>query len=184
MALYVYKRIRQDPIQLNVNGRLVIVKQGQILTIDNRYMLGVPGFAFIGFANPDTNFEPANTNLMVSRARPLIQTNVNEPEQRIIENINNINKPTIKPNVIEVESITIVNDEPPSPPQPTIEEPIQPGFKKDTLEKLKSFDNKQWFALKKEEVIKFLDDAKIEYKHISNDKWELLKFLKKIIKEL
>lgn len=178
MALCVYKRIRPDPIRLNLNGKIVIVKGGQSIVADNSQMLGVPGFAFVRFVNNEINFVPAKTNLAINKPTPIIEEfknpNVIEVSMQNIE----INEQPKVSSVSVVEKIEL-------PIQSTQQETKKSeGFSKDIVDKLKSFDNKQWFALKKDEIIKFLDDAGIEYKHISSDKWELLKFLKKLIKEL
>jgi hypothetical protein len=177
MALCVYKRIRPDPIRLNLSGKLVIVRGGQTIVADNSQMLGVPGFAFVGFYNHRDNFEPAATNVAITRPKPIVEQIMNPNVIEVsFENIERQIEPP-KPVIEKVQEV-IIED------KPKVESQRSDGFAKDIIEKLKSFDNKQWFALRKEEIVKFLDDAGIEYKHISSDKWELLKFLKKIIKEL
>jgi hypothetical protein len=175
MSLCIYKRIREEPIRLNINGKMVIVRRGESIVAETRQMMGVSGFAFMGIYGQQDNFRPAANNLTVSRPNPLIGL---EPDVMSVQ-IQEVNQQEFvqPPKVIPV---TVI--------QETIKtEPVAPkvvGFNKESIDRLKSFDNKQWFALKKEEIIQFLEEANIEYKHISSDKWELLKFLKKIIKEL
>ena len=180
MGLCVYKRIRPEPIRLTLNGKSVVVKGGQMIVADNRQMMGVSGFAFIKLYDQRDSMKAANTNVSVSRPKPLIES---------------FTDPSMEPMTIEVHEIPNQRNRPiehkplekPHVFVETVEEikPREPiGFNKESIEKLKSFDSKQWFALKKEDIIKFLEDANIDYKHVSSDKWELLKFLKKIIKEL
>lgn len=178
MALCVYKRIRSEPVRLNLNGQMVIVKNGQHIIADNRQMMGVPGFAFVRLYEQVDQFTSAKNNLVINKPRPIIN-NIEEMsiEVQTISNSPmlvevNQSQPVSKP----ITEVIITKEE--------INKDTKSEFKKDIVEKLKSFDNKQWFALKKEDIIKFLEDANIDYKHISSDKWELLKFLKKIIKEL
>jgi hypothetical protein len=176
MALCVYKRIRPDPIRLNINGELVIVKGGQMIVAENSQMMGVSGFAFIKIYEQKDNFVPANSNLVITRPRPLIDSF--EPMVVEVHQVNQEQtRPVHTPSFIDEPVIVEVTKE-------ELQQPQVIGFNKETIAKLKSFDNKQWFALKKDDIIKFLEDAKIEYKHISGDKWELLKFLKKVIKDL
>jgi hypothetical protein len=181
MALCVYKRIRSEPIRLNLNGQIVIVKGGQLVIADNSQMMGVPGFAFIRIHNQRDQFVSANSNLVINKPNPIIETSVPDPMSIEVHTLTNDSS----------NQIVEVTPSIPVPPKPQIivqeeinREERKPEFKKDIIEKLKSYDNKQWFALKKEDIIKFLEDANIDYKHISSDKWELLKFLKTIIKEL
>lgn len=54
----------------------------------------------------------------------------------------------------------------------------------DTLKSLKKFSNKDWFKLSKEDCKKILDEAHIDYGHIENSKWELVKFIKSLIKDI
>lgn len=174
MSLCIYKRIREEPVRLNLNGKDVIVRRGETIVAETRQMMGVSGFAFMGIYGQQDNFRPVLNNLTVSRPNPLIGT---EPDVMSVQ-IQEINQQEFSPP--KVASVDVVKEI-------TKSEPIPPkvvGFNKESIDKLKSFDNKQWFALKKEEIIQFLEAANIEYKHISSDKWELLKFLKKIIKEL
>jgi hypothetical protein len=177
MALCVYKRIRSDPIRLNLGGKSVVVHQGQLVVADNKEMMGVSGFAFLKLYEQTDNIGANKSNLVINRPKPIIEHNLDEMTVQVQE----IVQQELKNQPVVVQEIT------PQVTKPAVfvEDKNKPvGFAKETINTLKSFDNKQWFALKKEDIIKFLEDANIEYKHISSDKWELLKFLKKIIKEL
>jgi hypothetical protein len=177
MALCVYKRIRSDPIRLNLGGKSVVVHQGQLVVADNREMMGVSGFAFLKLYEQTDNIGANKPNLVINRPKPIIEHNLDEMTIQVQE----IVKQEIKTQPVVVQEVTLQTTK----PVVFVEDKNKPvGFAKETINTLKSFDNKQWFALKKEDIIKFLEDANIDYKHISSDKWELLKFLKKIIKEL
>lgn len=177
MALCVYKRIRPDPIRLNLWGKYVIVHQGQLVIADNKDMMGISGFAFLKLYEQTENIGANGPNLIINKPKPVIEHNLEEMSIQVQEIVQQEMK--IQPVVIQEVTPQV------EPPVVFVEEKNKPvGFAKETINTLKSFNNKQWFALKKEDIIKFLEDANIEYKHISSDKWELLKFLKKIIKEL
>jgi hypothetical protein len=177
MALCVYKRIRSEPIRLNLGGKSVVVHQGQLVVADNREMMGVSGFAFLKLYEQTDNIGANKPNLVINRPKPIIEHNLDEMTIQVQE----IVQQEIKTQPVVVQEITPQAEK----PVVFVEDKNRPvGFAKETINTLKTFDNKQWFALKKEDIIKFLEDANIEYQHISSDKWELLKFLKKIIKEL
>jgi hypothetical protein len=177
MALCVYKRIRSDPIRLNLGGKSVIVHQGQLVVADNKDMMGISGFAFLKLYEQTDNIGANRPNLVINRPKPIIEHNLDEMTVQVQE----IVQQEMKTQPVVVQEITPQAEK----PVVFVEDKNRPvGFAKETINTLKSFDNKQWFALKKEDIIKFLEDANIEYQHISSDKWELLKFLKKIIKEL
>ena len=175
MSLCIYKRIREEPVRLNINGKSVIVRRGESIVAETSQMMGVSGFAFMGMYGQNDNFRPANTNLSINRPKPLIDDL--EPMQVQVQEVNQQEfKQQTKPILVDVPMVQEIKK---------VEvKPKTVGFNKETIDRLKTLDNKQWFALKKEDIIKFLEDANIDYKHISSDKWELLKFLKKIIKEL
>jgi hypothetical protein len=174
MSLCVYKRIREEPVRLNLNGRVVIVRRGETIVAETIQMMGVSGFAFMGIYGQKDNFGAASSNLTVSRPKPLID----EPEEFNIQ-VQEVNQQPSKPAAPIIVEAPVIHE-----PQKVVANTKPVGFNKETIERLKTLDNKQWFSLKKEDIIKFLEDANIEYKHISSDKWELAKFLKKIIKEL
>jgi hypothetical protein len=181
MALSVYKRIRPEPVRLILNGKPVIVRGGQTVIAETRDMMGVSGFAFIKMHDQRDQFVPANSNLVVTKPNPIIDMMSSEsPMSEMSVQVQSITNQefTPKPSIVDVAPIKEITVEEIKKPSTVI------GFNPETIEKLKNFDNKQWFALKKEDIIKFLEDANIDYQHISSDKWELLKFLKKIIKEL
>jgi hypothetical protein len=182
MALCVYKRIREEPVRLTINGKPIVVRRGQLVVADNREMMGVSGFAFLKLYEQTDNIGATGPNLVVSRPKPLIEHDLTEMSVQIQE----ITQQDIKNDLLNHSSVVQEITPPPVvKPAVFVEDKNKPvGFAKETINTLKAFDSKQWFALKKEDIIKFLEDANIEYQHISSDKWELLKFLKKIIKEL
>jgi hypothetical protein len=54
----------------------------------------------------------------------------------------------------------------------------------DKLRELKKLTNKDWFAVTKDQSIKLLTDANIDFSHVPKTKWDLVKFIKGIIKDL
>jgi hypothetical protein len=54
----------------------------------------------------------------------------------------------------------------------------------DKLKELKKLSNKEWFSVTKEQATKLLTDANIDFSHVQKTKWELVKFIKGIIKDL
>jgi hypothetical protein len=64
------------------------------------------------------------------------------------------------------------------PPTPSIEVNI------DKLKELKKLTNKEWFSVTKDQSIKLLTEANIDFSHVPKTKWDLVKFIKGIIKDL
>ena len=54
----------------------------------------------------------------------------------------------------------------------------------DKLRELKKLTNKEWFSVTKDQSIKLLTEANIDFSHVPKTKWELVKFIKGIIKDL
>ena len=54
----------------------------------------------------------------------------------------------------------------------------------DKLKELKKLSNKEWFSVTKEQCVKLLTEAHIDFSHVQNTKLELIKFIKGIIKDL
>ena len=54
----------------------------------------------------------------------------------------------------------------------------------DKLKELKKLTNKEWFSVTKDQSIKLLTEANIDFSHVPKTKWELVKFIKGIIKDL
>jgi hypothetical protein len=54
----------------------------------------------------------------------------------------------------------------------------------DKLKELKLLDNKQWISVTKAQLFAWLDEANVDYSHVQKTKWDLIKFIKGIIKDL
>jgi hypothetical protein len=54
----------------------------------------------------------------------------------------------------------------------------------DALRELKKYSNKDWFSISKERCKEILDAAHIDYSHVPSEKWELVKFIKSVIKDI
>jgi hypothetical protein len=49
--------------------------------------------------------------------------------------------------------------------------------------KFKGYENRHWFDITKEELAQALDESHVDYSHVDkNNKWELVKFIKLILK--
>jgi hypothetical protein len=54
----------------------------------------------------------------------------------------------------------------------------------DKLRDLKKLTNKEWMTITKDQSIKLLTEANIDFSHVPKTKWELVRFIKGIIKDL
>jgi hypothetical protein len=54
----------------------------------------------------------------------------------------------------------------------------------DKLRELKKLTNKEWMTVTKDQSIKLLTEANIDFSHVPKTKWELVRFIKGIIKDL
>ena len=54
----------------------------------------------------------------------------------------------------------------------------------DKLRELKKLTNKEWMMVTKDQSIKLLTEANIDFSHVPKTKWELVRFIKGIIKDL
>lgn len=61
---------------------------------------------------------------------------------------------------------------------------IPKGFDEGTLKKLKRLKGLEWGQLKKEYIVELLESSGYDYSHIPDKKWDLLGFLKTIVKDL
>ena len=93
-----------------------------------------------------------------------------EDEQNAVIEVNKFYESIEKTRLQELEKAT--------PPPPPIEVNV------DKLKELKKLTNKEWLKVTKEQCMKLLKDANIDFSHIPNTKWDLVKFIKGIIKEL
>ncbi len=184
MALAVYKRIRPDAYPLNIGGRMVYVKGGETIVVEQAQMMGVSGFAFVRLYNDDRHYGKPESSVTAN----VRVNNLENPQNRNfsfeIQELRNFNTQEVP--IESLNKATYGVQEVPEVPRVEIIEETNKeiGFSKEIVAHLKSFDNKKWLSLKKDEVIKFFKDAGVTFDHIPNEKWELVKYLKTLIKEL
>jgi hypothetical protein len=77
-----------------------------------------------------------------------------------------------------VERVRLEELEKANPPPPPIEVNI------DKLKEMKKLSNKEWMSVTKDQSIKLLKEANIDFSHVASNRWELVKFIKGIIKDL
>lgn len=114
--------------------------------------------------------QPAPQNFEVSIIKTEVASQLNDEESDAIKTVTNLYE-SIEQN--RKEELDKAN-----PPPAPIEVNI------DKLRELKKLTNKEWFSVTKEQSIKLLTEANIDFSHVPKTKWELVKFIKGIIKDL
>lgn len=158
-----------NAVTLNVNGKRVTVKHNDIVFGNHDYFISFPGFRHLPGYRPTT--KPIDPAPPVPR----------DPAHSITPNFKELDememaaKKTLEalnlPPVIDMENSTRQPD--PKPTTPNL----------DVLEPLRLLTNKQWFAIDLATAKKALDDAKIDYSHLPEDRWEYIRFLKAVLKQ-
>jgi hypothetical protein len=185
-----------SPIILTVGRSNRIVKTGDVILADFNSMMEKEGWKFEPrfdptrekmemqkVANPSNNVpaatESSNQLLQISDMKRRELTT--QPRQRSASEraIDKRYDELVEANVIKLSSIAEL-DERAIKKQP--EEEIVVNF--DKLKALKKYSNKEWFAVSKEQCVAILTEAHIDFAHVKNEKWELVKFIKSVIKDI
>lgn len=58
------------------------------------------------------------------------------------------------------------------------------GLSKEEIKYLKGLNNVQWNKLKKDQVEEYLKKANVDYSEVKPERWEYIRFLKRILKEI
>jgi hypothetical protein len=86
-------------------------------------------------------------------------------------------------NVIKLSTIDEIGREVDERANPKITEDVVINL--DKLKEFKKYNNKDWFGISKDECVKILNEAHVDYSHVDkNEKWELVKFIKTVIKDI
>lgn len=166
MRLAIYKKVFGGPEVINLNGKMFRVQSGDHVAAPAQDMMGRRGFSFVRFVEdtPET---------LTSQPVPEMRGQTFDEQKVSVETMNAFEEVNIEEVVISEEEVS---------PKPKDEVPLEDsGFNQDIIDKLKSYNHRQWFTMKKNEIVKILVDAKINFSHIPDEKWELLKFLKSLI---
>jgi hypothetical protein len=102
----------------------------------------------------------------------------NKP-QKIVKPLNNNKNLIIEE--IKDPGVSVIVDE---PKEEKIEVEVVEVVDTNIVNKLKTLKKQDFFIMKKEECKEYLDNLGADYSNINDDKWSLVKFLQKIIKEL
>jgi len=167
MRLAVYKKVFGEPEVMNLSGKMVRVSRGEHIAAPAQVMLGRRGFSFVRFVDdtPET---------LTSQPVPQMRGNTFDDQTVSVETMNAFEEINIEEVIINEEEVTPAKPKEEIPPEDT-------GFKQDVIDNLKSYNHRQWFTMKKNEIKKILSDAHIDCSHVPDEKWELLKFLKGLI---
>ena len=129
-------------------------------------------------------FEKTNEFNNIEKSQSI---NVNKIEKEIeVEEIPYIQNKRFSPSVINIPKMEVVIVEEviaPIDESKKVKQEVSGKTKEEVLQLLKNYDKKQWFALSANETKKMLDIIGIDYSHVSQERWELIKFLKLIVKE-
>ena len=172
MRLGLYKKLFGPPEALNLNGKRVVVRQGETIVADARSMMGIRGFSFVRFVNdtPETleyqnppplkGADQLGQEISIDEVEILTEVEVQEVQMQVVSENNQVMK---------------------EPEPPKQDSPKESGFSEEVINKLTEFNHRQWFAMKKADIKKYLTDANIDFSHLPDDKWKLVAFLKDLI---
>lgn len=178
------------PVILTVGRSNQLVKTGDVILADFDSMMDKQGWMFVPRFDPNKEKmqiqqsvvpaqNPSNSMLQITDMKrvemqraPRQQPQKSASEQMIDKRYSEL----VETRVVKLSEQTEQSEHLNSTGEITI------NF--DTLKSLKKFTNKDWFKLSKEDCRKILDEAHIDYSHIEPEKWELVKFIKSLIKDI
>ncbi len=189
-----FKRIG-EPVILTVGRSNQVVKTGDVILADFDNMMEKQGWQFV------PRFDPVKAKMEVQKVDP--NARVVPPAQNNSNQMININgmqrrEMTVQPRtksaselmidkrieelleskVVKLSSIGEVDER----ALKKEEKEVVVNF--DALKELKKYSNKDWFGISKEKCKEVLDAAHIDYSHVPSEKWELVKFIKSVIKDI
>lgn len=189
-----FKRIG-DAVILTVGRSNQVVKTGDIILADFDNMMEKQGWQFvpkfdpvkakmeIQKPNPNARIVPPaqnNSNQMISITEMKRREMTVQPKAKTASEIM-IDKrieELLESNVVSLSSIGEVDER----VFKKVEKEVVINF--EPLRELKKYSNKDWFGISKEKCKEILDAAHIDYSHVLNEKWELVKFIKSVIKDI
>ena len=120
--------------------------------------------------------------------QPKVESKVDPIVKQAVEVVNSYVESTKED---EIESITTISNMYESIERKRKEEleqsnshPVSIEVNIDKLRDLKKLSNKEWMTVTKDQSIKLLTEANIDFSHVPKTKWELVRFIKGIIKDL
>lgn len=191
-----FKRIG-EPVILTVGRSNQVVKTGDVILTDFDSMMDKHGWQFMPKFNPtkakmEIQNGNSNNRSSVNTSQPLasqlLQINGFERREMTIpprpktaseSMIDNRYAQLVENNTIKLSTLAELDER---VNKKSTQEEIEINF--EPLKKLKEYSNKDWFSLTKEKAKEILDAAHINYSHIPNEKWEFVKFIKSIIKDI
>lgn len=191
-----FKRIGEAVI-LTVGRSNQVVKTGDVILADFDSMMDKHGWQFVPKFDPtkakmEIQKTNSNSRSIIPASQPLasqlLQINGFErremttsprPKTASESMIDNRYAQLVENNTIKLNSLAELDERTnKKSASDEIEVNLEP------LKKLKEYNNKDWFGLTKEKAKEILDSAHINYSHIPNEKWEFVKFIKSIIKDI
>lgn len=190
-----FKRVG-EPVILTVGRSNQVVKTGDVILADFDSMMDKHGWQFM------PKFDPTKAKMEIQNGSPNNRTHVapaqNSPNQLLQVSgfqrremttsprsksasetmIDNKYAQMVENSIIKLDTIVELDERVNKKLANEVEVNFEP------LRSLKEYSNKDWFGVTKEKAKEILDAAHIDYSHILNEKWELIKFIKSLIKDI
>lgn len=194
-----FKRVG-EPVILTVGRSNQLVKTGDVILADFDSMMDKHGWQFQPKFNPSKErmeIQQSSVNSKTQAAQPrqsqLLQSQLlqisgferremtTSPRSKTASEsmIDSRYAELVENNTIKLGALTELDER--AHKKTPIQE-IEVNF--EPLKRLKKFKQKEWFSLSKEEAKEILDAARIDYSHVLSEKWELIKFIKSLIKDI
>ncbi len=184
-----------EPVILTVGRSNQIVKTGDVILADFDSMMDKHGWQFVPKFDPakeKMEAQKANSNVRTvppaqNLASQMLQiqgferremTTQPRPKTASESMIDQRYAQLIESSTIKLGNLAELDERAHKKPVDEVEINFEP------LKKLKDFSNKDWFSLTKEKAKEILDAAHIDYSHVPNEKWEFVKFIKSLIKDI
>ncbi len=200
-----FKRIA-NPILLTVGRKQQLVKTGDVIVADYNEMMSHEGWQYVPKFDPKKEkMEPNNKvvaqapsvrNLPPATNLPSSLLEVSDMTRREMtvnprgrERPAIIESPQIPYEMLENHTINLSNisDQSKEVDTRVVDKSIvkeEVVINLDKLRELKGMAPKEWFNFTKEKCHQILNEAHIEHSQVPNEKWELIKFIKSVIKDL
>lgn len=163
------------PVTLNVRGKRLAIKKGDIVLGDYNYFISFPGFKHL------PEYTPQIKKIISNREE--VSTTPNFEELDYYDN----NNPELSEQVQQLKEIVSgKQDKSFINVGNSAKEPINEEKKKINLsafDDLRKYTNKDWFTVSKAQAISYLEAAGIDYSHLPDDRFGYIRFIKSILKE-
>jgi hypothetical protein len=180
--------IRSDPtpikLRFDISKPIQVVNPGDVIYVDYATYKDVVGFKFVGWTPPlkagEVSQDPKHPTKVYDGEEidvVAVQAKKQAPHKIFLENL----KKEEKTVVTYVEDTEESKVKPPELPAKNITEN---DMNNDALiAYLKKFSQKNWFVMKKEKAIEYLERLRVDFSDVPNNKNELIKKLKKFIED-